>query len=164
MICYQFSFLVAGESKFLKVLLSFAVGGLLGDVFLHLLPEAWEGEKSSKPIQFSIFHNYRILTVLLNIQLPLNILPYARVFGFYRAYLFSPLLRRYSLVTPMPMKRIPNQNVWKSLIVYFAKRVEKFPMVITTQKAVLDHVTLKMFPMVAFYVNVNKNKRNSQKK
>jgi len=25
----------------LKVLLSFAVGGLLGDVFLHLLPEAW---------------------------------------------------------------------------------------------------------------------------
>ncbi|CAK9805989.1 Zinc transporter ZIP13 [Anthophora quadrimaculata] len=26
----------------LKVLLSFAVGGLLGDVFLHLLPEAWE--------------------------------------------------------------------------------------------------------------------------
>ncbi|XP_073816561.1 zinc transporter Zip99C [Musca autumnalis] len=33
-----------GESKFLKVLLSFAVGGLLGDVFLHLLPEAWEGD------------------------------------------------------------------------------------------------------------------------
>lgn len=29
------------ESKTLKVLLSFAVGGLLGDVFLHLLPEAW---------------------------------------------------------------------------------------------------------------------------
>ena len=25
----------------LKLLLSFAVGGLLGDVFLHLLPEAW---------------------------------------------------------------------------------------------------------------------------
>ncbi|XP_013117085.2 zinc transporter ZIP13 homolog [Stomoxys calcitrans] len=33
-----------GESKFLKVLLSFAVGGLLGDVFLHLLPEAWESD------------------------------------------------------------------------------------------------------------------------
>ncbi|KAM7361239.1 zinc transporter Zip99C isoform 1-T4 [Cochliomyia hominivorax] len=32
------------ESKFLRVLLSFAVGGLLGDVFLHLLPEAWEGD------------------------------------------------------------------------------------------------------------------------
>lgn len=30
------------DSKFLKTLLSFAVGGLLGDVFLHLLPEAWE--------------------------------------------------------------------------------------------------------------------------
>ena len=25
----------------LKLLLSFAVGGLLGDIFLHLLPEAW---------------------------------------------------------------------------------------------------------------------------
>ena len=25
----------------LKLLLSFAVGGLLGDVFLHLLPESW---------------------------------------------------------------------------------------------------------------------------
>lgn len=35
------------ESKFLKVLLSFAVGGLLGDVFLHLLPEAWEGDNQS---------------------------------------------------------------------------------------------------------------------
>lgn len=31
-----------GESgAFLKLLLSFAVGALLGDVFLHLLPEAW---------------------------------------------------------------------------------------------------------------------------
>ncbi|KAL2738210.1 zinc transporter ZIP13 [Vespula maculifrons] len=28
----------------LKMLLSFAVGGLLGDVFLHLLPEAWEND------------------------------------------------------------------------------------------------------------------------
>ena len=34
-----FLFLVAGQR--LKLLLSFAVGGLLGDVFLHLLPEAW---------------------------------------------------------------------------------------------------------------------------
>lgn len=32
------------DSKFLKTLLSFAVGGLLGDVFLHLLPEAWESD------------------------------------------------------------------------------------------------------------------------
>uniref|UniRef100_U5EX14 Putative zinc transporter n=1 Tax=Corethrella appendiculata TaxID=1370023 RepID=U5EX14_9DIPT len=32
------------ESKTLKVLLSFAVGGLLGDVFLHLLPEAWNSD------------------------------------------------------------------------------------------------------------------------
>ncbi|EAT32983.1 AAEL014762-PA [Aedes aegypti] len=35
------------ESKTLKVLLSFAVGGLLGDVFLHLLPEAWGSDVSS---------------------------------------------------------------------------------------------------------------------
>ncbi|XP_076177990.1 zinc transporter Zip99C isoform X2 [Ptiloglossa arizonensis] len=32
----------------LKVLLSFAVGGLLGDVFLHLLPEAWENSLLNK--------------------------------------------------------------------------------------------------------------------
>ncbi|XP_049880768.1 zinc transporter ZIP13 homolog [Pectinophora gossypiella] len=31
----------------LKILLSFAVGGLLGDVFLHLLPEAWEHDLAS---------------------------------------------------------------------------------------------------------------------
>ncbi|XP_040055059.2 zinc transporter ZIP13 isoform X2 [Gasterosteus aculeatus] len=31
----------------LKQLLSFAIGGLLGDVFLHLLPEAWELSRSS---------------------------------------------------------------------------------------------------------------------
>lgn len=31
----------------LKLLLSFAVGGLLGDVFLHLLPESWMFVKSS---------------------------------------------------------------------------------------------------------------------
>ncbi|CAH2097160.1 unnamed protein product [Euphydryas editha] len=32
---------VAGAAT-LRILLSFAVGGLLGDVFLHLLPEAWQ--------------------------------------------------------------------------------------------------------------------------
>ena len=31
----------ATANEKLKLLLSFAVGGLLGDVFLHLLPEAW---------------------------------------------------------------------------------------------------------------------------
>ncbi|XP_058450166.1 zinc transporter ZIP13 homolog [Malaya genurostris] len=36
------------ESKSLKVLLSFAVGGLLGDVFLHLLPEAWSNDVTSQ--------------------------------------------------------------------------------------------------------------------
>lgn len=29
-------------------MLSFAVGGLLGDVFLHLLPEAWQGDYEGK--------------------------------------------------------------------------------------------------------------------
>lgn len=33
-------------AKTLRVLLSFAVGGLLGDVFLHLLPEAWSNQYS----------------------------------------------------------------------------------------------------------------------
>ncbi|XP_058119153.1 zinc transporter ZIP13 homolog [Anopheles ziemanni] len=37
------------ESKTLKLLLSFAVGGLLGDVFLHLLPETWEHEIAAGP-------------------------------------------------------------------------------------------------------------------
>jgi len=32
---------IKGDAKQLNRLLSFAVGGLLGDVFLHLLPEAW---------------------------------------------------------------------------------------------------------------------------
>lgn len=36
--------IAAAESKSLKLLLSFAVGGLLGDVFLHLLPEAWNND------------------------------------------------------------------------------------------------------------------------
>ncbi|XP_073963627.1 zinc transporter Zip99C [Choristoneura fumiferana] len=31
----------------LRILLSFAVGGLLGDVFLHLLPEAWQHDFAS---------------------------------------------------------------------------------------------------------------------
>lgn len=38
-----------GGSKFLRLLLSFAVGGLLGDVFLHLLPEAWNHIESFGP-------------------------------------------------------------------------------------------------------------------
>lgn len=33
--------LFAAGCQNLKKLLSFAIGGLLGDVFLHLLPEAW---------------------------------------------------------------------------------------------------------------------------
>ncbi|XP_022192244.2 zinc transporter ZIP13 homolog [Nilaparvata lugens] len=41
------------SGRTLKVLLSFAVGGLLGDVFLHLLPEAWNQQfKSSESSMF----------------------------------------------------------------------------------------------------------------
>lgn len=41
------SFIItAADSKSLRILLSFAVGGLLGDVFLHLLPQAWSSEVS----------------------------------------------------------------------------------------------------------------------
>lgn len=43
---FQFLSVAAAESKSLKILLSFAVGGLLGDVFLHLLPEAWSSDIS----------------------------------------------------------------------------------------------------------------------
>lgn len=32
---------LAAGARRLKQLLSFALGGLLGNVFLHLLPEAW---------------------------------------------------------------------------------------------------------------------------
>ncbi|KAF4532621.1 hypothetical protein B566_EDAN011534 [Ephemera danica] len=36
-------------ARTLRVLLSFAVGGLLGDVFLHLLPEAWAAADTPAP-------------------------------------------------------------------------------------------------------------------
>jgi hypothetical protein len=36
-----FFFVLAAGARSLRVLLSFAVGCLLGDVFLHLLPEVW---------------------------------------------------------------------------------------------------------------------------
>lgn len=40
--------LTAGAWR-LKQLLSFALGGLLGNVFLHLLPEAWAYTYSAGP-------------------------------------------------------------------------------------------------------------------
>lgn len=49
--------LSAGCHK-LKQLLSFAIGGLLGDVFLHLLPEAWElsGSSGGSPFHQCLHH------------------------------------------------------------------------------------------------------------
>lgn len=51
----------------LRLLLSFAVGGLLGDVFLHLLPEAWnkQGIASRKGLSSSMFCGLWVLTGLL---------------------------------------------------------------------------------------------------
>lgn len=51
-------------AKTLKVLLSFAVGGLLGDIFLHLLPEAWMVERRKKG-DASMFCGLWVLTGLL---------------------------------------------------------------------------------------------------
>ncbi|XP_023943107.1 zinc transporter ZIP13 homolog [Bicyclus anynana] len=41
------SFKDGASAATLRILLSFAVGGLLGDVFLHLLPEAWQHDLAS---------------------------------------------------------------------------------------------------------------------
>ncbi|EDW16233.1 zinc transporter ZIP13 homolog [Drosophila mojavensis] len=53
------------ESKFLRVLLSFAVGGLLGDVFLHLLPEAWEGDNQNNDSHPSLRSGLWVLSGIL---------------------------------------------------------------------------------------------------
>ena len=47
MLYIVFIIFVAANGR-LKLLLSFAVGGLLGDVFLHLLPEAWAHLRNCK--------------------------------------------------------------------------------------------------------------------
>jgi len=41
----QTKFLFLDGSKHLRLLLSFSVGGMLGDVFLHVLPEVWISSK-----------------------------------------------------------------------------------------------------------------------
>ncbi|EDV44053.1 uncharacterized protein Dana_GF16226 [Drosophila ananassae] len=53
------------ESKLLRVLLSFAVGGLLGDVFLHLLPEAWEGDSQDPSSHPSLRSGLWVLSGIL---------------------------------------------------------------------------------------------------
>ena len=40
---------LTGGARSLRVMLSFAVGCLLGDVFLHLLPEVWM-ERQDAPV------------------------------------------------------------------------------------------------------------------
>ncbi|KAH8246939.1 zinc transporter ZIP13 homolog [Drosophila serrata] len=53
------------DSKLLRVLLSFAVGGLLGDVFLHLLPEAWEGDNQDPSSHPSLRSGLWVLSGIL---------------------------------------------------------------------------------------------------
>uniref|UniRef100_A0A1B6E318 Zinc transporter ZIP13 n=1 Tax=Clastoptera arizonana TaxID=38151 RepID=A0A1B6E318_9HEMI len=53
------------NSQTLKVLLSFAVGGLLGDVFLHLLPEAWTLQQQFDNGSTSMFCGSWVLAGLL---------------------------------------------------------------------------------------------------
>ncbi|KAG8036357.1 hypothetical protein G9C98_003679 [Cotesia typhae] len=53
-------------AKTLKMLLSFAVGGLLGDVFLHLLPEAWENKSLNSKIHYLFYKRmYKLKNQLL---------------------------------------------------------------------------------------------------
>jgi zinc transporter 13 len=49
----------------LKTLLSFAVGGLLGDVFLHSLPEIWANDAAKNNGQPSIYSGLLILSGLI---------------------------------------------------------------------------------------------------
>ncbi|KAM9409028.1 zinc transporter ZIP13 [Pholidichthys leucotaenia] len=58
----------AGCQK-LKQLLSFAVGGLLGDVFLHLLPEAWEVSDPSAKHDHYMTQGLWVITGLLTFLL-----------------------------------------------------------------------------------------------
>ena len=47
-----FLIILSAAAGTLKILLSFAVGGLLGDVFLHLLPEAWASKALNRGKSF----------------------------------------------------------------------------------------------------------------
>ena len=65
MFSYYFVVYVLVSEPHLKLLLSFAVGGLLGDVFLHLLPEAWMYVGNGK-LSFSLYSIYIILFIKFN--------------------------------------------------------------------------------------------------
>ena len=56
----------------MQLLLSFAVGGLLADVFLHLLPEAWttaiEGILFYSKVYFEIHFYYKVKIFVINLS------------------------------------------------------------------------------------------------
>jgi len=78
------TFILAG-SKHLRLLLSFSVGGMLGDVFLHVLPEVWISSKG-------MFHNKCLLLLSDSHILFIYFLKidtetgYGMAGGFWRAY------------------------------------------------------------------------------
>eukprot|EP00063_Salmo_salar_P009840 XP_013984675.1 PREDICTED: zinc transporter ZIP13-like isoform X2 [Salmo salar] len=55
----------AAGCRKLKQLLSFAIGGLLGDVFLHLLPEAWAHSHSCSPDESQLHYRTQGLWVIM---------------------------------------------------------------------------------------------------
>ena len=62
---------IAESAKRLQILLSFAVGGLLGDVFLHLLPEAWANHaalSTGKYLRFKNSQNFTIHNIINHIH------------------------------------------------------------------------------------------------
>ncbi|KAM9423742.1 zinc transporter ZIP13-like [Salvelinus alpinus] len=58
----------AAGCRKLKQLLSFAIGGLLGDVFLHLLPEAWAHSHSCSPDESQLHYRTQGLWVIMGMM------------------------------------------------------------------------------------------------
>jgi hypothetical protein len=108
-------FVAAADSKFLKTLLSFAVGGLLGDVFLHLLPEAWENDMNNGSGEFEGFFTFSLLTILhfKPATIPLS----AAVSGSSPASSSSLSSRKSSAATQTPTRITRSQSAWRSPIV-----------------------------------------------
>jgi len=59
----NFTLFITENCGTLKILLSFAVGALLGDVFLHLLPEAYESEFQTRSNLIYILYPFVCATI-----------------------------------------------------------------------------------------------------
>lgn len=102
----------AADSKLLRVLLSFAVGGLLGDVFLHLLPEAWEGDNQG---ELRGNPSCKIISIILVFLLKILLVthPCARAFGYFPAYWSSRSWRKSFPDMPARTRRTLSPNAWR---------------------------------------------------